>query len=87
MNDREIGIFDSGVGGLTVYREIKKILPEENIIYIGDTMNFPYGNKDKNQIIEYSIQNVERLISENVKMIVTACGTVTSQAIEILQEK
>lgn len=50
-------------------------------------MNFPYGNKDKNQIIEYSIQNVERLISENVKMIVTACGTVTSQAIEILQEK
>ena len=51
------------------------------------TMNFPYGNKDKNQIIEYSIQNVERLISENVKMIVTACGTVTSQAIEILQEK
>ena len=87
MDNRAIGIFDSGVGGLTVLAEIRKNLPYENIIYLGDTKNFPYGNKTKEQIIEFSIKNVEILIKQGVKVIVIACGTATSQSIEELQSK
>lgn len=87
MDKRPIGIFDSGVGGLTVLYEIKKELPNENYIYLGDTKNFPYGNKDKEQIVKFAIENTERLIRLGAKVIVIACGTVTSQAIDILKEK
>ena len=87
MDNRPIGIFDSGVGGITVLKEIQKRLPNEHLIYLGDTKNFPYGNKSKEEIIKFSIQNVEYLIKKNVKIIVIACGTATSQAIEILQNK
>ena len=87
MNNKAIGIFDSGVGGLTVLAEIRKTLPNENIIYLGDTKNFPYGNRTKEEIIEFAITNVEILIKKQVKIIVIACGTATSQALEILKEK
>jgi len=87
MNKRPIGIFDSGVGGLTVLSEIKKRLPNENFIYLGDTQNFPYGSKSKEQIIEFSIKNTEKLIDLGAKCIVIACGTATSQAIDVLKEK
>lgn len=87
MNDRSIGIFDSGVGGLTVFKQIRKELPNENIIYLGDTKNFPYGSKSKDEIIQFAIENTKILIKKDVKLIVIACGTVTSQAIDILQEK
>lgn len=87
MNNQPIGIFDSGVGGLTVYNEIRKKLPSENIIYLGDTKNFPYGSKTKEEIIKYSIENVKTLIQKNAKIIVIACGTATSQAIDVLKEK
>ena len=87
MDNRPIGIFDSGVGGITVLKEIQKRLPNEHLIYLGDTKNFPYGNKSKEEIIKFAIQNVEYLIKKNVKIIVIACGTATSQAIEILQTK
>ena len=87
MDNRPIGIFDSGVGGITVLKEIQKRLPNEHLIYLGDTKNFPYGNKSKEEIIKFAIQNVEYLIKKNVKVIVIACGTATSQAIEILQTK
>lgn len=87
MDKRSIGIFDSGVGGLTVLSEIKKELPNENLIYLGDTKNFPYGSKTKEQIIEFAIQNTEKLIELGAKIIVIACGTATSQAIEVLKEK
>lgn len=87
MDKRPIGIFDSGVGGITVLKEIKETLPKENIIYLGDTKNFPYGNKSKEDIIKFSIDNVQKLLEQNVKTIVIACGTATSQAIEILKEK
>lgn len=87
MDNRPIGIFDSGVGGITVLKEIHKQLPNEHLIYLGDTKNFPYGNKNKEEIIKFAIQNVEYLIKKNVKIIVIACGTATSQAIEILQNK
>lgn len=87
MNSKPIGIFDSGVGGLTVFTEIRKTLPNENIIYLGDTKNFPYGNKKKEDIINLAINNVEMLLKKNVKIIVIACGTATSQAIDILKQK
>ena len=87
MDKRPIGIFDSGVGGITVLKEIKETLPKENIIYLGDTKNFPYGNKSKEDIIKFSIDNVQKLLEQNVKTIVIACGTATSQAIEVLKEK
>lgn len=87
MNSKSIGIFDSGVGGLTVLAEIRKKLPNENIVYLGDTKNFPYGSRSKEEIIEFAIHNVELLIEKQVKIIVIACGTATSQAIEALKEK
>lgn len=87
MDRRPIGIFDSGVGGLTVLSEIKRQLPNENLIYLGDTKNFPYGSKTKEQIIEFATQNTEKLIELGAKIIVIACGTATSQAIEALKEK
>jgi len=87
MNNKAIGIFDSGVGGLTVLAEIRKTLPNENIIYLGDTKNFPYGSKSKEEIIEFAIQNVKTLIEKQVKVIIIACGTATSQALDVLKQK
>lgn len=87
MNNKAIGVFDSGVGGLTVLAEIRKTLPNENIVYLGDTKNFPYGSKSKEEIIEFAIQNVELLIKKQVKVIIIACGTATSQALDTLKEK
>ena len=85
MDNRPIGIFDSGVGGITILKEIQKRLPNENYIYLGDTKNFPYGEKNREEIIKFAIQNVEYLIKKNVKIIVIACGTATSQAIDVLK--
>lgn len=82
MDNRPIGMFDSGVGGLTVYEEIKKKLPNEKIIYLGDTKEFPYGSKSKQSIIELTKNNIEFLLKYNVKLIIIACGTATSQALE-----
>ena len=87
MNNQPIGMFDSGVGGLTVLSELKKALPNEDIIYLGDTKSFPYGNKSEQTIIELSRRCVEFLLKKNVKLIVIACGTATSQALETLQEE
>lgn len=87
MDKRPIGIFDSGVGGLTVLAEIKKKLPSENIVYLGDTANFPYGNKKKEDIIEFSKNNVKALINKDAKIIVIACGTATSQALGVLRNE
>lgn len=87
MDNRPIGMFDSGIGGLTVLREVKKELPNEDIIYLGDTKRFPYGSKSKDTIIEISRKCVEFLISKNVKLIIIACGTATSQSLEVLKEE
>ena len=86
MDTRPIGIFDSGVGGLTVLTELRKKLPNENYIYIGDTKRFPYGSKSKETIIQISKRIVDTLISKKVKLIVIACGTATSQALEELKQ-
>ena len=86
MDTRPIGIFDSGVGGLTVFSEMIKALPSEDMIYLGDTKQFPYGNKSKQTIIELAKKNIEFLIKQGVKMVVIACGTATSQALLEVQE-
>lgn len=86
MNKKPIGIFDSGVGGLTVFREIRKTFPHEDIIYFGDTARVPYGPKSKNTVIEYSIQNARFLMQCGAKIIVIACNTSSAVAIEKLSE-
>ncbi len=85
MDTRPIGIFDSGVGGMTVLSEIKKKFPNEDLIYLGDTKNFPYGDKSKETIIKMATKCAEFLIRNNVKLIIIACGTATSQSLEVLR--
>lgn len=87
MDKRPIGVFDSGVGGMTVLSEIAKELPNENLIYLGDTKNFPYGDKSKENIIKISKKCAKFLIEQNVKLIVIACGTATSQSLEELRKE
>ena len=82
-----IGIFDSGVGGLTVAREIKRMLPHENLIYFGDTKHLPYGDKSREAIIGYSTKITDFLLQNNCKAIVVACNTATAVAIEDLRQK
>ncbi|UOU98716.1 glutamate racemase [Chryseobacterium daecheongense] len=81
-----IGIFDSGVGGLTVAKEIKRLLPNEDLIYFGDTKHLPYGEKSKEAIIEYSTKITNFLLEQNCKAIVIACNTATANALnEVLE--
>lgn len=86
-NDAPIGVFDSGIGGLTVVKEIMKQLPNENLVYFGDTARVPYGSKTPDTIIRYSQQIVRFLQTKNVKAIVIACNTVSALALEILREE
>ena len=86
MDNRSIGMFDSGVGGLTVYKEIRKKFPNENVVYLGDTKSFPYGSKSKESIINLTKNGIDFLISKNVKAVVIACGTATSQALDVVKE-
>src|SRR3984957_13585890 len=83
---RPIGVFDSGIGGLTVVRALRDLLPHEDIFYIGDTARLPYGGKSKSTIERYSIEISGLLLAENAKMIVVACNTSSSLAISKLQE-
>lgn len=78
MDKRPIGIFDSGIGGLTSVKEFKKILPNEDIVYFGDTARLPYGTRSRETIIKYAMQDIKFLLSKDVKMIIAACGTVSS---------
>ena len=86
MDNRPIGIFDSGVGGLTVAKEIIKALPNENIVYFGDTARVPYGDKSKDVVTKYSKQIVRFLLTKDVKAIIVACNTATSNSLTELQE-
>src|SRR5208282_5886212 len=83
---RPIGVFDSGIGGLTVVRALRDLLPHEDIFYIGDTARLPYGGKSKSTIERYSIEISGLLLAEYAKMIVVACNTSSSLAISKLQE-
>lgn len=82
-----IGIFDSGIGGLTVVKQIFKELPQYKIVYFGDTARLPYGTKSEETIIEYSIQNTEFLINKGAKVIVIACHTASAVAADILRKR
>ncbi|QHI38207.1 Glutamate racemase [Kordia antarctica] len=86
MNNSPIGIFDSGVGGTSIWREIHKLLPHENTIYLADSKNAPYGPKGKDRITELSIKNTELLLEKGCKLIVVACNTATTNAIKYLRE-
>lgn len=86
MHKSPIGIFDSGVGGLTIYEEIHRLLPHENIIYLADSKNAPYGEKSKEEIIDISVKNTEFLLSHDCKLIVVACNTASTNAVKFLRE-
>lgn len=86
-NSNPIGLFDSGIGGTSIWKEIHNLLPNENTIYLADSKNAPYGQKSKNEIIDLSIKNTEFLLNKNAKMIVVACNTATTNAIKELREK
>jgi len=85
--EKPIGVFDSGIGGLTVVKRIASALPAEDIVYFGDTARVPYGSKSNSTVIEYTIQDANFLINKNVKAIVVACNTSSSVAIEELKKK
>ncbi|MCK4596014.1 aspartate/glutamate racemase family protein, partial [candidate division WOR-3 bacterium] len=82
---KPIGIFDSGIGGLTVAREIITTLPNEDVIYFGDTARVPYGSKSKETITRFSKEIVEFLLEKGVKLIVVACNTASSNALSELK--
>lgn len=84
--DSPIGVFDSGLGGLTVVKELVKLLPRENLVYFGDTARVPYGSKSKETIIQYSLDNAKVLLEKGVKMIVVACNSSSGYAIKQLKE-
>ena len=86
FSDNPIGVFDSGVGGLTVARAIKDLLPNERIVYFGDTLHLPYGEKSSNSIIRYSKQITQFLLDQNCKAIVIACNSASAHAFESTKE-
>ncbi len=87
MNSAPIGIFDSGVGGLTVLKELFTCLPGERLIYLGDTARLPYGTKSKDTVIRYALNNAAFLVGKGVKLLVVACNTASSLALEELRNK
>jgi glutamate racemase len=86
-NNKPIGIFDSGIGGTSIWAAIHQLLPNEKTIYLADSKNAPYGQKSKAEIIELSIKNVEFLLKMDCKLIVVACNTATTNAIQELRAK
>lgn len=84
---RSIGIFDSGIGGLTVVREVAKLLPSESIVYLGDTARLPYGTKSRETVVKYSCKNADFLVSKGVKFVIAACNTASAHSMEVLSDK
>jgi glutamate racemase len=87
MDNRLIGIFDSGVGGLSILQEVKKVLPKENFIFVGDQKNMPYGGKTRKQLQNYTDKIMAFFVQRNVKAVIVACNTATVYAIDFLREK
>lgn len=87
MNVKPIGIFDSGVGGTSIWKEIHVLMPHEDTIYFADSKNAPYGQKTSEEIIDLSVKNTELLLARGCKLIVVACNTATTNAISHLREK
>jgi glutamate racemase len=86
-NQKSIGVFDSGIGGLTVVRALLEKLPNENIVYFGDTARVPYGSKSAQVVREYTQDDTDFLLSKDVKMIVVACNTVSAVALDVVQKR
>lgn len=82
-----IGVFDSGLGGLTGYRALRELLPGEDLVYFGDNARVPYGTKSREVICRYAMQDVRFLLSKEVEAILIACGTVSSNALELLEDR
>src|SRR5437867_9951371 len=82
-----IGIFDSGVGGLTVVRQIHRVLPKEDLIYLGDTARVPYGTKSPGTVVRFACEDTQFLMQQEVKAIVVACNTVSAWALPTLERK
>ena len=87
ISDRPIGVFDSGVGGLTVMREIMLQLPEENMIYAGDTARVPYGTRSAETVIRYSLEMADFLVGKGIKLLVVACNTASAFALNAIKER
>ena len=86
-NNNPIGLFDSGIGGTSIWKEIHELMPNEDTIYLADSKNAPYGQKSKEEIIHLSSKNTEFLLNQNCKIIVVACNTATTNAIKELRAK
>jgi glutamate racemase len=87
ISDRPIGVFDSGVGGLTVMKEIMLQMPEENILYIGDTARVPYGTRSSETVTRYSLEMVDFLVGKGIKLLVIACNTASAFALPAIRER
>jgi glutamate racemase len=87
MQKLSIGMFDSGVGGLTVLKEVKKLLPAEHIIYLGDTARVPYGNRSPQAVTQYTLESALVLLTKGIKLLVVACNTSSALALGLLQKK
>lgn len=85
MKNSPVGFFDSGIGGTSIWKEVVELLPHESTIFLADSKNAPYGEKSKDQIIELSIKNTELLLSKGCKLIIVACNTATTNAIDYLR--
>lgn len=82
-----IGVFDSGIGGLTVVRELRKVLPSEDIVYLGDTARVPYGTKSPGTVVRFAQEDTRFLVQQNVKAVVVACNTCSAWALPVLEKK
>ncbi len=87
MNDSPIGVYDSGLGGLTVWRELRRLLPHESLLFLGDGKNCPYGARPREEICYLADEAVGRLVALGCKLIVVACNTATAAAIDFLRAK
>ncbi len=87
MSERAIGVFDSGVGGLTVLKEMVRLLPGEELVYLGDTARVPYGTKSPRTVLRYALEAAAFLVEQRVKMLVVACNTASSVALAELEER
>ena len=86
MNNSPIGLFDSGMGGLSVWQELRAALPNESLIFFGDGVRCPYGSRPEGEVLQFTVEAVEKLIAEGCKLIVIACNTATAVAIDTLRE-
>src|SRR5580692_7491586 len=87
QSGRPIGVFDSGIGGLTVLHELLVALPQEDFIYLGDTARFPYGERPPEELQSFAVEIAEKLLSRRVKLLVVACNSATAAALAVLQRR